>query len=424
MADHPAPSPVDDSIEGDETTTYPPPPASDPPLRLRAPYDRLDGDVILRCSDNVGFRVHRLILVLASPVFADMFSLPQPATAESESAVSPPTIDLTEDSKTILPLLDACYPFGDPTLDDLDTIDRVLDAAAKYDVAKATQFSQRRLHAFVSWEPLRAFAIACRMHFEDLAKAAADRVHALSIFENGLVYVKELDRVSAGCYHRLLQHYRRRGKWRRIRFCPPDRVLCDPRTKRKGTKKKNKGPPLDCQDSHPQTRNAPHPFHTESQTHAEITTSDHVRFGVSQEFILSAAPGIARRLVELSPADHGVADGANTSLLQDASREPEEQIDRASVHSCARFSATIEEDSELFLPLLQLCHPDAAPVLPWEDLTFIRRMIDAARKYNMKKAIWFLQAEWQRSISLDPFRAYVLASTWGGQRKHEHLSLS
>ncbi|EPT03041.1 hypothetical protein FOMPIDRAFT_112740 [Fomitopsis schrenkii] len=189
-------SPVDDSIEGDETTTYPPPPASDPPLRLRAPYDRLDGDVILRCSDNVGFRVHRLILVLASPVFADMFSLPQPATAESESAVSPPTIDLTEDSKTILPLLDACYPFGDPTLDDLDTIDRVLDAAAKYDVAKATQFSQRRLHAFVSWEPLRAFAIACRMHFEDLAKAAADRVHALSIFENGLVYVKELDRTA------------------------------------------------------------------------------------------------------------------------------------------------------------------------------------------------------------------------------------
>lgn len=374
-----------------ETNTHPTTAASDSPLQLRFPYDRLDGDVILRCSDNVGFKVHRLILLLASPVFADMFSLPQSANTGSDTVASPPTIDLTENSKIIHALLDACYPFGDPVLDDLDTVDRLLDAAAKYDVDKATQFGQRRLCAFVNAQPLSAFAIACRMHFEDVANEAANRAHALSIFENGLVYVKELDRVSAGCYHRLIQHYRRRGDWEHIQF---SRSTC-------GFAGYGKKPN--------RARDAPIPFHSESQTYAEITTSDKVRFGVTQEFISLAAPGIAERLTP--SVDRVAADVTNISL--------HEKIDCGPVQSRALFSTTIEEDSKLLLPLLQLSHPDAVPNLPWDDLAAIRSMVYAARKYNMKKAIWFIQTEWQRSISLAPFRAYVLASSWGRTAQEE-----
>jgi len=178
--------------------------------------------VVLRSCDDVSYRVHRIILTMASPVFADMFSLPQPSDTPSETdqrSVSPPIVDLTEDGKTIRAILDACYPFRDPDLDDLDAVRTALEAAAKYEVAKAIQLGERRLQAFVQKEPLRVFAIACRMDFEKMAKAAAHQVHARSIFKAGLVYVKELDEVPAGCYHRLLQHYRRRGNWKGLKFC-------------------------------------------------------------------------------------------------------------------------------------------------------------------------------------------------------------
>jgi len=43
-----------------------------------APYDfnAPDADTVLRSSDGEEFRVHRIILSLASPVFQGMFTLP------------------------------------------------------------------------------------------------------------------------------------------------------------------------------------------------------------------------------------------------------------------------------------------------------------------------------------------------------------
>ncbi|KAJ6491647.1 hypothetical protein C8R47DRAFT_955073, partial [Mycena vitilis] len=50
-------------------------------------------DAILQSSDGADFYVHRHILALVSPIFRDMFTLPQP-----ESTAAIPSIPLQEDS--------------------------------------------------------------------------------------------------------------------------------------------------------------------------------------------------------------------------------------------------------------------------------------------------------------------------------------
>ena len=41
------------------------------PVKARPapPFDTLDGDIILQTSDDVPFRIHKVILALASPIF-------------------------------------------------------------------------------------------------------------------------------------------------------------------------------------------------------------------------------------------------------------------------------------------------------------------------------------------------------------------
>ena len=57
--------------------------AASPTIReAGAPFADTDADIILRSSDNVDFRAHRLFLSKASPVFADMFASSSPNAGE------------------------------------------------------------------------------------------------------------------------------------------------------------------------------------------------------------------------------------------------------------------------------------------------------------------------------------------------------
>ena len=75
------------------------------------PHDFNDSptaDIILRSGGTkaaVGFRAHRAILSIASPVFETMFSLPQPGAEKSV-----PVCDLSEDANTVEALLRLIYP--------------------------------------------------------------------------------------------------------------------------------------------------------------------------------------------------------------------------------------------------------------------------------------------------------------------------
>ena len=96
----------------------------------RAPFNRSFVDVVLRTSDKVEFHLSKVVLMLASEFFEDMFSgdsLAPPSPGERQ------IVDVPEDSHVLDPLLRFCYPVDDPVLDDLNMLNRVLAIAVKYD---------------------------------------------------------------------------------------------------------------------------------------------------------------------------------------------------------------------------------------------------------------------------------------------------
>ncbi|KAI0798439.1 hypothetical protein BC629DRAFT_219556 [Irpex lacteus] len=139
-------------------------PRDQEPIRFCKPFDEEDADLIIRSSDNVHFRVHKLILRKASPVFGDMFTLPSPGTGVQ-------TVSLAEDGDTVSRLLHLFYPFGAIGINDLKTASMLVDVCDKYQVhALADRLGLIKL---VDTDPVRIYVLACRAHDWDAARRAA-----------------------------------------------------------------------------------------------------------------------------------------------------------------------------------------------------------------------------------------------------------
>ncbi len=67
-----------------------------------------DANFLIRSSDLAIFRVHKLVLAMASPFFKDLLSLPQPSDSESVDGL--PVVQLPEDSELLSSLLSMLYP--------------------------------------------------------------------------------------------------------------------------------------------------------------------------------------------------------------------------------------------------------------------------------------------------------------------------
>ena len=123
-----------------------------------------NADVILQSSDLVHFRVHKLVLVTSSPVFGDMFSLPQPSNDPAHDEL--PVVCLSENADVLNSLISMLYPVPPEIPTSSDDILALLAAAAKYDM-EATQSSiraevnRRRLLTPTDAEVFRMYAIAC-----------------------------------------------------------------------------------------------------------------------------------------------------------------------------------------------------------------------------------------------------------------------
>jgi BTB/POZ domain len=70
--------------------------------------DASDANLVIRSSDFVNFKVHKLVLVVASPFFKDLLSLPQPSDSESVDGL--PVVQLSEDSELLSTLVSMLYP--------------------------------------------------------------------------------------------------------------------------------------------------------------------------------------------------------------------------------------------------------------------------------------------------------------------------
>ena len=67
-----------------------------------------DANIVIRSSDLVDFRVHKSVLIMASPVFEDTLALPQPENSESVDGL--PVVELKEDSELLNDFFSILYP--------------------------------------------------------------------------------------------------------------------------------------------------------------------------------------------------------------------------------------------------------------------------------------------------------------------------
>ena len=188
------------------------------PSSASPPFDETsDGDIVLKSSDGVLFRTHKVILSLSSPFFRDMFSLPQAGTPPDGTSGGP-IIPFSEPSEIIDTLLRVVYPDEDPDLKLVHEIEGVVEAAIKYDMPKCISIMRKKLILGASKEPIRVFMIACKNKLADVASAAAHlslRRPILYSFELGSVvlpFSAALEEITAGSLFRLIEYQRQCSK--------------------------------------------------------------------------------------------------------------------------------------------------------------------------------------------------------------------
>ena len=179
---------------------------------LMAPYefDAPDVDAVLRSSDGKEFRVHRLILGLASPVFQDMFSLPQPIEPPSHI----PTIDVLESSDVLEPFIQYLYPCAPPKVLDLSMWTALYIVADKYNAEVVMDpLRDMLIPRFLTTSPLRVYALASHWSLEEEAKIAARATLTMDISEG---FPEEDARLmgSVACQKLYLLHIQRRDQAR------------------------------------------------------------------------------------------------------------------------------------------------------------------------------------------------------------------
>ena len=171
-------------------------------------FTTADGDIILRASPESGsghdFRVHRFILGLASPVFKDMFSLPQPPAKDQKEEHKPPIVDVADPSEVLDAILRFIYPGVDlPKFTSLSIVSASLTAVDKYDLVSMRPILGDSLRTFLPRDSFEVYVIACRFGFLEEAKAAAMASTPRSMINRD--YEKEIQHLSGEDHFRFLR---------------------------------------------------------------------------------------------------------------------------------------------------------------------------------------------------------------------------
>lgn len=166
----------------------------------------LDGDVILRIlgPPERKFRTHKLLLSLASPVFRDMFSLPQPTTPDSGDGNVADIVQVTDPPHALGIVLGMIHPDPSPSLDgNLDTLIECLIIAQKYEMKGAIS----QLHYALSQAnaSLRVYAIAYRFGFANLAESTYSKILPSVDLAGISLLPDDFKFVPATAYHKLVR---------------------------------------------------------------------------------------------------------------------------------------------------------------------------------------------------------------------------
>ncbi|KAI0775829.1 hypothetical protein BD413DRAFT_652585 [Trametes elegans] len=361
-------------------------PAKKVAVKIRKASEPFDGesteltDLIIRSSDHVDFYVHRLVLSLSSPVFANMLTFPQPPGTDPQH----PVVDVLEDSATLNVFLRICYPVPDPDIQTCSLIRNVLDAAMKYDAPAVVTAMKRALSQphLLADNPLRVFALACFFGMEAETKAAAEK----AVIANRVVgrICAELEEIPAGAYYRLLQLHRTRTVTKskapgtqRIAvdftgigpFCEsPPSALPKPRAGIRSTTKLIAQPPFDAPNAD-----------------LVLRSSDRVDFRVFQCIITLASP----------------------SMLQHSSVFLAEEP-RVGLPPVYR----VPEDSTVLEALLRTIYP-AAKSCQHYPLDTLLALLAAAQKYGLEGTEQAVRETWPKHLKTASLRLYLASVRYG-----------
>ncbi|KAI0068964.1 hypothetical protein BV25DRAFT_1910692 [Artomyces pyxidatus] len=173
----------------------------------RTPFDDPGADIVIRSCDKTCFRVFMAVLRLASPIFADMLSIPQPVDASSgagETYDGLPVVDVSEDARTLYYLLQWCYPMTSPTVTQMSDLRLLLLTSRKYAMDMFREDLQSHLRLAISSDPVGAYVAAVSNGLEDLATQAAVRSLQLSLTD---FHSPELRHIPAEDYNVLVQYH-------------------------------------------------------------------------------------------------------------------------------------------------------------------------------------------------------------------------
>ncbi|KAJ8502389.1 hypothetical protein ONZ45_g11803 [Pleurotus djamor] len=146
------------------------------PKLASAPFDSASADLKLHSCDGVEFRVHKVVLQMATPFFENILAMPQSPHTNTINGI--PIIPFEEHSSTLDALLRYCYPVPDPVIQEFTTLEDILKACHKFDFTAVTARMEKeylRICAHVVRDsPCAAFALACQYKWSIVARAAAE----------------------------------------------------------------------------------------------------------------------------------------------------------------------------------------------------------------------------------------------------------
>ena len=179
---------------------------------LPDPFTTEDGDVVLRVGPDDTFRVHKLVLSLASPVFKDLFQNARPDQPDGGPGGFIPVIPIADSPESVDLLLRFIYPgVVPPTITDPTVLSALLTVADKYGVQVISPIAKARLadEEVLKKDPFGAYIVARRWGFTDEAKSAARRLTLTGIMQSPSS--KDPQNLAREDFFRLLWFMQKRG---------------------------------------------------------------------------------------------------------------------------------------------------------------------------------------------------------------------
>ena len=113
-----------------------------------------EATIIVRSSDQVNFRVHKLVLAMSSPFFKDLLSLPQPPDAEIVDGL--PVVALPEDAGLLNCLISLLYPITPVIPDSYQKAFALLAVCQKYEMDSVQSVIRAMIKAGTMPAPVKA----------------------------------------------------------------------------------------------------------------------------------------------------------------------------------------------------------------------------------------------------------------------------